>query len=494
MLEKYLFRRQFILSSNSKFSFDGWANLKLSKGIYLSVHPDLYMTQSSFGDIQLTLLGFVVNPFEPMKSNLEILDDLVENATSFNDVLLKTDPLGGRWVIIYKDKQSFNIFHDPCGQRQVYYRQNNEHTILCGSDPAIMSHFVTLEKDISLEMNDFINSDVYEKKENAWIGSATIFKDVVHLMPNHYLNVNEKKSVRFWPNKPIMKLDLDKAVDLAAEILKGSLLAISNRYKLALAVTAGWDSRVLLAASKDIKDNVTYFVSGTKDEVNDKSFPDVVVPQRLFQQLGLPFYVQTCDVELDIEFKKILEANVAMARINIPKTKNIYKYHLDFDGMMSVNGNASEIARARNQPILPHNVTGANLSKLRLVGFGGISYVEHQLDKWIVEIGGLCKDNHLNIYDLLYWEQRMGNWGALYPAEQDISIDQLSPYNNRLLLSILLSVDVKYRIFPKYTLYYKMIDKLWKDTLQQPVGVLGFKKRIKTVIKYAIIRSFMPLS
>jgi len=489
--EKYIFRRQFILSSNSQFRFDGWTNLELDKNIHLSVHPDLEVTQSSFGPIQLTLLGFVVNPFEPMKSNQEILDDLVKGTTEFNEVLQKTDPLGGRWVIIYKDNQSFNMLNDPCGQRQVYYHKNNEHNILCGSDPAIMNHFVTLEKDISLEMNDFINSPIYAKKENSWIGSATIFKGVEHLMPNYYLNINELKSIRFWPNKPITKLDLEKGVDLASEILKGSLLAISNRHKLALAVTAGWDSRVLLAASKDIKDNVTYFVSVTKEEESEKDFPDLVVPKKLFQQLEIPFYVQKCDIELPSRFKKRLESNVAMARINIPKTKNIYKSHLDFDGMMSINGNASEIARARNQPILPYKVTGANLSKLRLMGYRGIKYVENRLDEWINGIGELCKDNNLNIYDVLYWEQRMGNWGALYPAEQDISIDQFSPYNNRLLLTTLLSVDVKYRIFPKYTLYYKIIEKLWKETLQQPVGVLGFKKRIKTTIKYAIIRCFM---
>lgn len=100
MLEKYLFRRQFILSSNSKFSFEGWKNLKLDKETHLSVHPDLEVTQSSSGDIQLTLLGFVVNPFEPMKSNQEILDDLVLDATGFNDVIQQTDKLGGRWVII----------------------------------------------------------------------------------------------------------------------------------------------------------------------------------------------------------------------------------------------------------------------------------------------------------------------------------------------------------------------------------------------------------
>lgn len=484
MENKYKFRRQFILSSNPQFSFEGWTNLKLDENIHLSAHPDLEVTQSSFGAIQLTLLGFVINPFEPLKSNQEIFDDLVKGANGFNDVLLKTDQLGGRWIIIYKNNQSFKIFHDPCGQRQVYFHNNLENEILCGSDPSIMNHFVKLEKDTTLSINEFIHSAAFEEKENAWIGSGTIYQGVEHLMPNHYLNVNELKSIRFWPNKPIEKLDLEKAAGIAAEMLKGSLLAIGNRYKLALAVTAGWDSRILLAASKQVKDNSVYFVSLTGLEGDN--YHDLAVPKKLLKKLGLPFYAQKCDVELDPEFKKNLETNVAMARINLNKARFIYKYHLDFDGMVSVNGNVSEIARTCIRPLFPMKTTGENIAKLGFFRYGGLSYATTQFNKWIDGINDLCEKNNLNIYDMLYWEQRMGNWGAQYPAEQDISIDQFSPFNNRLLLTTLLSVDEKYRKDPKYILHFKIIEKLWPETLLEPIGKTGKKRTIKLKIKNVI--------
>lgn len=480
----YLFRRQFILSSNPQFSFESWTNLNLGENIHLSAHPDLEVAQSSFGTIQLTLLGFVINPFEPMKSNQEILDDLVNDAKGFNDILLKTDNLGGRWVIIYKSDNSFKIFHDPCGQRQVYYLKDNENNTLCGSDPSIMNHFVELEEDTTLAISEFVRSAAFEEKENAWIGSGTIYKGVEHLMPNHYLNLSDMTTVRFWPNKPIGHLELEKGAELAAEMLRGSLLAIGNRHKLTLAVTAGWDSRILLAASKDVKDNSVYFVSLTGLEGDN--YHDLVVPKRLFKKLGLPFYAQKCDVELDPEFKKNLESNVSMARINLNKAKFIYKYHLDFDGMISVNGNVSEIARTCVRPLFPMKTTGENIAKLGYFRYGGLSYVTTQFNKWIDGINELCEKNNLNIYDMLYWEQRMGNWGAQYPAEQDISIEQFSPFNNRLLLSVLLSVDEKYRKDPNYVLHYKIIEKLWPETLQEPIGKTGRKRTIKLKIKNAI--------
>jgi hypothetical protein len=484
MENKYQFRRQFILSSNPQFGFKSWTNLKLDKNLHLSVHPDLEVAQSSFGTIQLTLLGFVVNPFEPLKLNQEILDDLVKDAKNFNDVLLKTDHLGGRWVIIYKDNLSLKMFHDPCGQRQVFYHSNLGKEILCGSDPAIMNHFVTLEKDTDEGIKEFINSAVFEKKENAWIGSGTIYKGVEHLMPNYYLNLNDMKAVRFWPSKPIGHLDLEKGAELAAEMLKGSLLAISNRHKLTLAVTAGWDSRILLAASKDVKDNTTYFISLTGDE--GENYHDLVVPKRLFKKLGMPFYAQKCDVELEPEFKKNLESNVSMARVNLHKAKFIYKYHLDFDGRVSVNGNVSEIARTYLRQLFPVKTTGENIARLGCFQYGGLSYVTTQFDKWIEDINELCEKNNLNIYDMLYWEQRLGNWGARYPSEQDISIEQFTPFNNRLLLTTLLSVEEKYRKDPNFVLHYKIIEKLWPETLVEPIGKTGLRNTVKLKIKRVI--------
>lgn len=484
MEKKYLFRRQFILSSNPEFSFDHWTNLKLDEKVYLSVHPDLEVVQSSFDTIQLTLLGFIVDPFNPSKSNKDIVTELAKDSKGFNDVLKKTDHLGGRWIVIYRDNYLFKIFNDPCGQRTVYFHKNHKHNILIGSDPAIMNHFVELERDTSPDITEYITSAKFEAKENAWIGSGTVFKNVEHLMPNYYLNVNEMSVVRFWPNKPIESIELDKGAELSAEILKGSLLAISRRYKLALAVTAGWDSRALMAASKEVKDNSTYFVSITGLE--GKNYHDMVVPVRLFKKLGLPFYVQKCDVEIEPEFKSILERNVAMARINLHKAKFIYKYNLDFDQMMSVNGNVSEIGRTCIRPIFPMKITGANIAELGYFRYDGIKYVEDQLDSWIHGIRKLCKNNNLDIYDMLYWEQRMGNWGAQYPAEQDISIDQFSPFNNRLLLTTMLSVDEKYRKDPKYILHYEIIKKLWPEILVEPIGKTGLKRTIKLKIKHVL--------
>jgi hypothetical protein len=484
MDSKHNFRRQFILSSNPRFTIEGWNNLELNKKIYLSAHPEIEICQSSSGTIQIILIGFLINPFDPLKTNQEILESIANGMVKFNDLITRTEHIGGRWIIIYMDEDSLKLFHDPCGQRQVYFHIENEFNII-GSDPAIINHFVKLEKDDNTSLNDFINSSNFEKSQKAWIGDGTLFKHTKHLLPNNYLNIIERKVYRFWPYKPLEKITLENGIDIASQILTGSLKAINHRHELVLAVTSGWDSRVLLSASKDIQNEITYFVSVDDDIEN---FQDVLIPSRIFKLLNIPFYVQKCSRELAPEFKKILKKNIMMARHNLPKSKYIYQYFLEFDGKLSINGNVCEIARGGIRPIVPGKVTGENLAKIECIDYGGIKYVESQLNDWINQITESCQNNKYNIYDLMYWEQRMGNWGAQYPAEQDISIEQFSPFNNRLLLTTLLSVDEKFRRYPDYQLFYKIMEKLWPETLLVPLGQYGFKSNTLNNIKHYIRR------
>ena len=483
MDSKHLFRRQFILSTNPSFVMKDWTNLTLVNKFYLSAHKDLEISCSSSKAIQLILIGFAVNPFEPLKSNQDIINDLALDVVGFDDLIQRTEPLGGRWVIMYGDGNSFKIFHDPCGQRQVYYHQNSS-DCLVGSDPAIMSHFLKLDVDQDPYLQEFVNSSNFEISQKAWIGDGTIYRNVKHLLPNHYLNVLEKIPARFWPNKVLENIELEKGVALASEILTGSLKCLNHRHKLVLAVTGGWDSRVLLSATRDIQKDVTYFVSIEDTEMIQ--LQDVQIPTQLFKLLKIPFYVQKCSDELAPEFIKILKKNIMMARSDLPKTKFIYKYFLEFEGKISVNGNVCEIARSGILPIIPIKITGENLAKVECIDYGGLRYAEDQLDIWINQIKESCQEMKLSIYDMLYWEQRMGNWGAQYPAEQDISIEQFSPFNNRLLLTTLLSVDEKFRRYPDYILFYNIMEKLWPETLKVPLGMYGFKSNTLNNIKFYI--------
>ena len=68
----------------------------------------------------------------------------------------------------------------------------------------------------------------------------------------------------------------------------------------------------------------------------------------------------------------------------------------------------------------------------------------------------------------------MGRWGALFPAEQDIVIEEFSPFNNRYLINTLLRVPARLRCEPKYKFYRMIMKEFWPEVLCQPFNPLGF--------------------
>jgi hypothetical protein len=483
MKEPLLFKRQFILSSWPEYNFDEWNNIQLGNSAYLSFHPELEFVHLEKGAMKLTLLGFWVDPFYPDKTNAKILLDVLENSHSFNDVVKNSYPLGGRWLLIYQGENSFKILTDPVAQRQLYYFKKKE-LFLCGSDPSLLNHFYKLEKDSSTDLVEFTTSKRFIEMEKVWIGDETIFKNVKHLMPNHYLDVLQWKAIRFFPSEPLGKTGLEEVVIKASDILKGLITGVANRQPLAIAVTAGWDSRVLLAASKDVQDRVHYFVSSAGN--NYKKHPDVFIPSKLFKDLNMPFEVQVCNETPDEEFLKYFGTNISIARKGTAKVNYIFRYMTQFADRLNINGNISEIARVCIRPLIPMKITGSEFTKLQHITYNGNKYVARQFDLWIEDAYRTCVENDYNLFDLLYWEQRLGNWCALYAAEQDIAIDQFSPFNNRLLLNLLLSVDEKYRLYPNFILYRKMIERLWPEVLSEPIGKKKLKKEMIWSGKYLL--------
>lgn len=483
---KLLYRGQFILSSEELPPFNGWRQIGLNHGFTVSVHPDLGLTEAFKDETRLVLLGFILDPFYPEMTDQDILNELVAYIKSFDDLISKSDKYSGRWVFIYQDNHRTNIFHDPCGQRQVYY-YFNEKRMACGSTISIIDHFFTPEDDRSEALAQFMKSEEFLSRENDWIGDGTVFLHVKHLMTNFYLNLLERKVVRYWPVEPLGKSDLKEGIELGSEIIKGTMIAADKRQKLALAVTSGMDTRLLLAASKDIKDRISFYVGvyGADKRYVD----DLNVPDQLFKKLGLPFYPQKLTCNVPDYFKEIYKKNVIMARPHLPKSAFIYQQLLDFQGKLIVNGNACEISREMpfHRPYPFKKLTACNLAAGYL-GYPGQFYVIKHLDAWLKEIEPYCKANDVNVYDMLYWEQKMGNWGALYPAEQDIAVDQLTPFNNRLFLRLTLSVNVKYRVFPNYTLYREMIEFLWPEVLQEPVNPRSLKASLRVWGRHLLVK------
>ena len=491
------FRRQFVIGPKIFMPSHEWRHIRFSKKFILSFHPELSVHVKSNNYFTAAIIGTAIDPFNPGYHQSDILNDIITRSVSFQDCLKNTFPISGRWCFIFFDEKNLSVFTDPCGLRSVFFARN-EHGVWCGSQPEIINEASNVKSNIRDDIIPFITSKKFAIKEGAWIGHETFYKNGYHLLPNHYINLKNLNPIRFFPMDSVQIKNEKCVIDIAEKILKGTMKSLIYRYQVLFALTSGLDSRVLLAATKGIHHNFLFYVD--KMGVLENSAPDVAVPIAIAKRMKLNFKIENSKTPIPSWFCKLLLDNVTGARM-LPKTQMIYTKFLGNNSCINVNGNASEVARRSNRwALLEKDSTVDDFTDL--VGYND-NYVKGQLTNWFDRLRqhGLKGYNYT---DLLYWEQRMGNWGALFPSEQDIAIEEISPFNNRMLLDCLLSSPPMMRTAPEYQLYYLLVERMWPELLKFPVNpacknplikinVDRFKSIIKRVLPESIVNRIKTL-
>jgi hypothetical protein len=477
-LDRLHFRRQFLLGPEPFAPSACWSSAPLRHGLHLSVHMDLPYVRAAQGDVEAVLLGVAVHALEPHLTEQEILDRLLAASPDLETMIERSSPLAGRWVLIRQDGASTHVFTDPCGFRQVFFHAEDGH-VWCGSQPEIIAAVCPLARLVRADLDEFVKTKPYLSRQSAWIGDLTPYDGCLHLMPNHHLRIDPLATVRFYPYRSLPMRSVADVVDAAVPMLEGILTALATRHDASLAISAGWDTRLLLAASRGVQDSIHYFVYG--EGLVPEGAADSWVPQELSRRLGLGLIVRSCVDEGPEWFCDALWTNVTTPRFEA-KTRTVWDKFRRRDERLNINGNAGEVCRSFYDHYGKRGTrqyTGADLAAI--VGYTGIAFAESELDRWIEQMPRFA-GSELTELDLLYWEQRLGNWGAQYPTEQDIACDEFSPFNCRLLMETLASAPRGVRVAPKYLLSRSLIEHMWPEVLDVPINpiprsdVLGHAK------------------
>jgi hypothetical protein len=496
-LERLLFRRQFLLGPERFVPNQHWSCIQLLRGLNLSVHNDLPFTSKSLDDTAVTLIGLAIDPYHPQHTESDIMHSLLANASDLNVLIKSTWPLVGRWIVILQNPQGTYLFTDPCGFRQVFYHKDGMQ-VWCASQPELIKVNKQLRLKADDSMMQFLMHPAHIREESGWVGPATIYENCFHLLPNHYLDTECVEQIRFYPREPICYKNTSEIVESACEILQGTMSGLTARYNVSLALTAGWDSRVLLAASKHVSESIDYFVySGIlrgSNSIATGNHPDIWVPDKIAKKLGIRFVVKRPADQLPGWFVSLLSNNVTCARI-LPKTLIIYDELVEGENRININGNGSEICRNGFDEYCKLDIgslSSGNLAALMFFKSGDMPlFAIKEIDNWRAGFDYKAIEN-FNILDLLYWEQRIGNWGAQYPAEQDIAVEEISPFNCRLLIETLLSSPRYLRKAPDFLLYQDLIRHMWPEILAFPINPqpkrIVLKKRIRSCIPSSVVR------
>lgn len=403
------------------------------------------------------LLGLVVDPLHPARDMQQVLEHLVDlPALTRQAIAARIEHLTGRFVLMVRLGDDTQLWGDCCHLRQILYGSFG--SILCvGSSERLLLEHAGAQLAMSPEKQTFMASSRFKKNEHAWVGATGQDDRVMRLMPNHRLSLPSMRAQREdWYAKMPEGSGEAEVLDLAQATLRGLFTALVDRYSLIVALTAGWDTRLLMAASLPMKDRISFFTFCRAGD--ESSAGDGDVAEQLAARFGLD-YERITPAPVTPEFKAAIGQEQLFPRV-VPKTANI-QHHLgrkDRDRIININGNGAEVARCiYGRPGGPHSFRRV----CRYLGFTPKDpFVQASLGPWYGQAQAIEQRTDVRVNDLAHWEQRMGIWGAATPFEQDIAIEEISPFNNTRLLLSLLTTPERERSGPHYPLYGRLLKRM----------------------------------
>ena len=457
---------QFLLGPLYTDRFEGWQRIAIDNRTKLTAHPDLTMAQVSDGEKSLTLIGCILDPGNPAASNVDVLGRLLARFASISELIKSTGSFGGRWIIIATYGKERFIFNDALGLRQVFYTNPADTGSLWAmSQPGIGAEMLGLP--LEQEAAAYMNSHPFRSNpEYRWPGEASPFKGLKHLLPNHWLDLDTGTSHRYWPMEPLARVEPEVAIERLSVLFSGMIRAAAQRFDLALALTAGLDSRLVLAAAKVIRDRMS-FVTVQQNRMPDDHL-DLTVPARLLNRLGLPHEVICAAESMTPDFSQAFKRSVYLAHDHYgPDAEAILRHFSHSKAVLT--GSGAEVGRCSFRKELPwsdrRTVKSAHLARLQRMDHEPFALC--YFERWLSD----AEPRHnVKLLDLFEWEQGHGNWLAMTQLEFDIAWREIiTPYNCREVLTTLLGVDERHRRAPHYTIFHRLIEKLWPDVLQEPI-------------------------
>ena len=457
------FPRQYLITteevSNSKGVIESG-----SIGDYTIYSSELLPVTTESNSREIGIVGSIFDPKQPTYTNRDIAAKLASH-THLDTLLTELQRYAGRYVIITSNNENTVIIPDASCRRRILYT-DDFNTIT--SSPKLFLHAFRKEHSIDPDVDAFISSREFDTGTRKLLGTATLDSRLSQLLPNHYLNCSKTSVLR----RPLTIPDLedDDASTMIFEILQGTLRAINNRYReVSLGVTAGWDSRLLLAAALYIKDDISFYTFLRLEDIDNS---DVKIPVQLSQELDFTHELISSR-SLDDEFNKAVENNYIKFRSEGVAESSQYRYYNQNGQNADINGKIGEVIRSYYS--IPETTETNPKSLAAIMGYKEEQIVIDAMHNWHPDASKYSDEYGIDLLDLLYWEQKVGNWAARISYEKDIATEELSPFNSIDLLLAGLSTERESRSGPNYQLCQDIISHSDKISTEIPINPCNSK-------------------
>ena len=465
-----MFKNQYLIS-NKRIECNlceiKWNNMH----IYIN---DIYqVAKEEYDNKAIMILGVFFNPIDKIYKTDEIAKKILKKSESIDEVINELAYISGRYIVLFYDNCKNYIISDALGMKNVFYYYDDDNNFYITSNPKMFEDYNILNIEVPDKIKEIMQDWKFKRREMDWKSDFWYDTRIKQLIANHYLDIQNKKAihVKYFLKDTYKKMKKEEITKKVIEILKNSIEILTKEYKCRLGITGGYDSRVLLAASEEYKEKIEFYTYKFK-RMNPL---DYKIARKLCNKIGVKHNLNYAK-KLSKEFLNNYKQENKFPRI-LNKTRNIqWAYdNLKNDNYININGNAFNVvySEASWKEEYVDKIMQDN------------EYYEKTYKKLKNEIKKFSKESNIPFGSISIWEIR-GLWVNQFPREQDIAIEEITPFDNRIFIYLCNLIDQEIKTEEYKKLNVELIRKMNPNLLEVEFSRNLFKEKVKYKIKSLI--------
>ena len=301
---------------------------------------------------------------------------------------------------------------------------------------------------------------------HGWItGTLTAHDRIRRLMPGHALDLSSLKPRRVWPlqGELQLRMDLETAARQAGDAIRGLVSAAAREHASAITLTAGFDSRILMAAARGVKCEIGFATFGQPGEGLDQDMSTKMAAALGLRHNLIP--MRTAPPEDELRWDRLV--GHCMREVNRRIHPTLAAVPADF----VLTGMYGEIGRARlyRQDIAAINDRPASaefvLSRLTL------PLDAEQVADVAQWVEGLSWMPRSMVLDMAFNELKFGGWAmGQAPAQKAVKFSFM-PFAQAAVQSAFMETPPEVK--GTEALFTAMALHLWPEAMTFPVNRYG---------------------
>jgi hypothetical protein len=461
------FTNQFIFCKKEQYIPSVWCRRELGEWL-LGFHTSLPVIPIQ-GPQSLCLgwlLGYPIDEDSSIPKSEAVCDQFTEeNLTAFENWLYR---LGGAFVAIIITRQASRIYLDANGMLPIVYHPESE---TVASTPTLIG---------AVEFDTALIKMVGIPERDGWYPfGLTPKKGVERLVPNHYLDLVTWDSYRHWPSESIaINQDTASTTQEIASVIKRTIEAVTKEYSTYMSLTAGGDTRVMLACARNQLDDINFYTTKFPGENGNLDFKVACEIARRFNLKHKALQAKQVTKQQQEEW--LCRTGYCAAGRVLTYSASDYQLNPQCPLLIGKPGQVGEAVFYRHFGATPDTkLSGEEIA--RFLRMPEMQEIVSRADAWLQELSDY---DILTVFDLLHLEQRHGCWGAPQRYGNNWNAFQLYPLSHRRIYELALSLPYGYRMETR--LRSDIINLQWPELLELPInnytGLRRFKKTIRQTI------------